>query len=72
MASDRILELSIAERDKLSKAISALQDTPKRPPTFETSPMPAGPSKRSKRTISAATRKKMAEGQRRRFAKMKA
>jgi hypothetical protein len=73
MATDHILTLLIAERVKLDKAIAALKDggsvssgTPKKPAAIETHAAP------KKRKVSAAARKRMAEGQKKRWAALKA
>jgi hypothetical protein len=74
MPTDYIVSLLIAERDKLNLAISALQgpsDPPKKPAAIETSvAVPAAAPK--KRHVSAAARKRMAEGQKKRWAALKA
>ena len=62
MPTEHILALLIQERDKLNKAIEALQGTAKRrgrPPKNASGPVEAAP--RKKRTFSAAQRKKQAE-----------
>jgi hypothetical protein len=64
MPTDHIVALLIAERDKLDRAIEALQGT--KTPAIP----PSAPKK--KRHISAATRRKMALGQKKRFAALKA
>jgi hypothetical protein len=75
MPTDHIVALLIAERDKLNDAIEALGGTakaaaPKKPAAIETSvAAPAAPKK--KRTVSAAARKRMAEGQKKRWAAIK-
>ena len=69
MSKEQILALLFADRDKLNRAIEAL-DGPKRrgrPP----GPRTIAPAKR-KRTLSAAGRKAIAEGQRKRWAAIKA
>ena len=72
MPTDHIVALLIAERDKLNAAIEALQGTaaPKKPAAIETSATPPAPAK--KRHVSAAARKRMAEGQKKRWAAIKA
>jgi hypothetical protein len=68
--TDHIVALLIAERDKLNRAIEALQGpsgAPKKPPAIET--MSAPPKKRH---VSAAARRRMAEGQKKRWAAIKA
>jgi hypothetical protein len=72
MPTDNIFALLIAERDKLNAAIDALQGaskpaTPKKPIAIETA-VPAAPKKRH---VSAAARKRMAEGQKKRWATIK-
>ena len=74
MSAEHIVSLLIAERDKLNRAIDALGGAgkrpgrpPKGPAAFETSA--AIPKKRH---VSAAARKRMAEGQRKRWAAIKA
>jgi hypothetical protein len=74
MPIDQILPLLIAERDKLNRAIEALQGPtkrpgrpPKKPLAIETSA--AAPKKRQ---VSAAARRRMAAGQRKRWAAIKA
>jgi hypothetical protein len=74
MPTDHIVALLIAERDKLNAAIEALQGTsktaaPKKPPSIETA-VAAAP--RKKRHLSAAARKRMADGQKKRWAAIKA
>jgi len=62
MATEHILELLVQERDKLNKAIEALQGPAKRrgrPQKNSSGPEEAAPKK--KRTFSAAQRKKQAE-----------
>lgn len=73
MPTDHIVALLIAERDKLNAAIEALQGTsktaaPKKPIATETT-VAAAP--RKKRHVSAAARKRMAEGQKKRWAAIK-
>jgi hypothetical protein len=79
MPTDNILALLIAERDKLSQAIEALQGPtkrrgrpPKNPLAVTTSAAaPARPKKKT-RTFSAAQRKAAAERMRQMWAKRKA
>jgi hypothetical protein len=73
MPTDHIIALLIAERDKLTHAIEALQGPlkhrgrpPKKPVAIETSAAP------KKRRVSAAARRKMAAAQKRRWAAIKA
>jgi hypothetical protein len=68
MATESIVALLIAERDKLERAISALQAGGAE--TRNLKPAEVAPKK--KRHISAATRRKMALGQRRRQAALRA
>ena len=74
MPIDQILPMLIAERDKLNRAIEALQGPskrigrpPKKPVAVETSV--AAPKKRH---VSAAARRKMAAAQKKRWAAIKA
>jgi hypothetical protein len=60
MPTDHILALLLAERDKLNHAIEALKGTK------------VEASAPKKRHMSAATRRKMALGQKRRYAALKA
>jgi hypothetical protein len=62
MATESIIALLIAERDKLDKAIAALQGG------GTEAGNPARAEAPKKRFISAATRRKMALGQKRRHA----
>jgi hypothetical protein len=66
MPTDHIVALLIAERDKLNRAIAALHGTA----TIRTSAAAAAAPKK-KRHISAATRRKMALGQKKRYAALK-
>ena len=62
MPTEHILALLIQERDRLNRAIEALQGPLKRrgrPPKSVTAPLEEAP--RKKRTFSAAQRKKQAE-----------
>jgi hypothetical protein len=73
MPTDHIVALLIAERDKLNAAIEALQGTaktaaPKKPAAVDAT---AGAAPRKKRHVSAAARKRMAEGQKKRWAAIK-
>jgi hypothetical protein len=80
MPTDHIVALLIAERDKLNRAIEALQGTVKRrgrPPKSDSSATPTpvadgtgAPVK--KRHVSAAARRKMAAAQKKRWAAIKA
>ena len=77
MPTDHIVALLIAERDKLNTAIEALGGTakaatPKKPAAPETAhAAPSAPSVRKKRHVSAAARRKMALGQKKRWAAIK-
>ena len=72
MPTEHILALLIAERDKLNRALEALQGPIKRrgrPPKNAIGSMPStstAPAK--KRAFTAATRRKMAAAQRKRWA----
>jgi hypothetical protein len=67
MATEHILSLLIAERDKLSKAIDALGGTPKpvaRPTKAIEAPAPAAaaaPKKRHRKPLTAAQKKAHSE-----------
>jgi hypothetical protein len=69
MPTDHIVALLIAERDKLNAAIDALQGLAKKPAATATEPTATAPKKRK---VSAAARKRMAEGQKKRWAAIKA
>ena len=72
MPTDHIIALLIAEREKLDRAIEALKGTPEAPKksaATATAPNAAAPKKRH---VSAAARRKMAEGQKKRWAAIKA
>jgi hypothetical protein len=68
MATESIVALLIAERDKLERAIAALQAGGAQKGNLK----PAEVAPKKKRHISAATRRKMALGQRRRQSALKA
>jgi hypothetical protein len=79
MPTDSILSLLISERDKLNRAIAALQGTPGRgrPPKGETIPangysLALAAELKPKRHVSAASRRKMALAQKRRWAAFRA
>jgi hypothetical protein len=74
MPIDQILPLLIAERDKLNRAIEALQGPTKRPgrPPKKTIGIETSAAAPKKRQVSAAARRRMAEGQRKRWAAIKA
>jgi hypothetical protein len=75
MPTDHIVALLIAERDKLNRAIEALQGPTKhrgRPPKNAvpaSAPVAEAPKKRH---VSAAARRKMAAAQKKRWAAIKA
>jgi len=81
MPTDHIVSLLIAERDKLNRAIEALQGEvkrlgrpPKKPVAIETetpTSADAASAPKKKRHVSAAARKKMADAQKRRWAAIK-
>jgi hypothetical protein len=70
MPTEHIVSLLIQERDKLNRAIDALQGTGKRRgrPPKNSSSVAEAPKKRE---FSAATRRKMALGQKRRWEAVK-
>jgi hypothetical protein len=74
MPTEPILSLLIQERDRLSRAIEALQGPAKRrgrpPKNLASAVAVAAPKKR--KGFSAATRKKMALAQKKRWAALKA
>jgi hypothetical protein len=73
MPTEHIITLLIQERDKLNRAIEALQGGAKRrgrPPKSVSSAVETEPSK--KRKVSAAARRKMAAAQKKRWAAAKA
>jgi hypothetical protein len=79
MQSNDIIALLVAERDKLNAAIEALQGFTKKPVVAETASAGGGSGKATvaatapkKRKVSAAARKRMAEGQKKRWAAIKA
>ena len=75
MPTDHILALLTAERDKLSAAIAALQGEGKtrgRPAAISVASVSEGAPTPRKRKVSAAARKRMAEGQKKRWAAIKA
>jgi hypothetical protein len=73
MPTEHILSLLIQERDRLNRAIEALQGPMKRrgrpPKNLGTTDSPAGSRKR--KAFSAATRKRMALAQKKRWAALK-
>lgn len=70
MPTDHIIALLIAERNKLNRAIEALEGPTKKPAAIETAM--AAPAAPKKRHVSAAARRKMAAGQKKRWAALKA
>ena len=77
MASEHILSLLVQERDRLNRAIEALQGPtkrigrpPKNPLAVAVLGIPPAPKKR--KPFSAAVRKKMALAQKKRWAAIKA
>ena len=75
MPIEHILTLLIAERDRLNRAIDALQGPPKRTARPSKNQVPAIESdttKPKKRHVSAAARRKMAAAQKKRWAAVKA
>jgi hypothetical protein len=80
MPTDQIVSLLIAERDKLNRAIEALQGAVKRRGRPRKSSIPVVPASTTanesapvkKRHVSAASRRKMALAQKKRWAAKKA
>jgi hypothetical protein len=72
MPTDHIVALLIAERDKLNRAIEALQGTKTPAVAAIDAPIAEATAPKKKRHISAATRRKMALGQKKRYAALKA
>ena len=75
MQTEQIVALLIAERDRLSSAIEALQGSPHRGPAPKSAVTHAATAETvapKKRRMSAAGRKAIAEGARRRWAAIKA
>jgi hypothetical protein len=71
-STDSIVALLISERDKLDRAIGALQGTEEsHSPTAQTSVV-EGAEPRKKRHVSVAARRRMALGQKKRWAARKA
>jgi hypothetical protein len=68
MPTDHIIVLLITERDKLNRAIEALQEPTKKPVAVATVPASTTPKKRH---VSAAARRKMAAAQKKRWAAIK-
>ena len=68
--TEHIVALLIQERDRLNRAIEALQGPVKRrgrPPKHSPDPVGTSAAPAPKRSFSAATRKKMAAAQRKRW-----
>jgi hypothetical protein len=72
MSTDSIVALLISERDKLDRAIKALQETETSPSPTVSAPVAEGKSAVKKRHVSAAGRRRMALGQKKRWANLKA
>ena len=74
MQTEQIVALLIQERDRLSRAIEALQGSAKRRGRPPKNPLAAAyvAAPRKRRPFSAATRKKMAAAQKKRWAAVKA
>jgi len=73
MSTEHIVSLLIAERDRIQAAITALHGTPEpEPNTVPDWVLPKTAPAPKKRTISAASRRRMAEGQRKRWAAINA
>lgn len=77
MPIDHVVALLIAERDKLNAAIEALQGPRKKPVVADSASAGGGGGKAvasapKKRKVSTAARKRMAEGQKKRWAAIKA
>jgi hypothetical protein len=75
MPTEHIVALLIAERDKLNRAIEALQGSPKRvgrPPKSDAPVVEPNSAAPKKRHVSAAARRKMAAAQKKRWAAIKA
>jgi hypothetical protein len=71
MPTDHIVALLIAERDKLNAAIEALQASPKSATPKKAVAVEASVAAPKTRHVSAAARKRMAEGQKKRWAAIK-
>jgi hypothetical protein len=77
MATEHIIALLIQERDKLNRAIEALQGSAKRrgrpPKNLSVSTgVQGGDAPKKRKPLSAATRRKMARAQKKRWAEKKA
>jgi hypothetical protein len=74
MPTAHILALLLAERDKLNRAIEALEGSPKqvgRPPRGEAPAVEPNSAAPKKRHMSAVARRKMAAAQKKRWAAIK-
>ncbi len=71
MATDHILALLVSERNKLTKAIEALQG-PTKLPSVERVSKPASPARRAKRKLSAAGKLAIITATKKRWAAVKA
>jgi hypothetical protein len=75
MPTEHIVALLIAERDRLNRAIEALQGPAKRrgrPPKNQLAVIADTAQPKKKRHVSAAARRKMAAAQKKRWAAVKA
>ena len=72
MSTESIVALLITERDKLDRAIKALQGTEKSPSPPVTAAVIEGKAPSKKRHVSAAARRRMALGQKKRWDALKA
>jgi hypothetical protein len=71
MPTEHIVQLLIQERDRLSRAIEALQGPVKRrgrPPKNSAMPAPVVEAPKKRKPFSAATKRKMARAQKKRWA----
>jgi hypothetical protein len=71
MPTEHIVSLLITERDRLNRAIAALQGPAKRPKN-QVPAIESDTNKPKKRHVSAAARRRMAAAQKRRWAAVKA
>ena len=74
MPTEHILALLVGERDRLNRAIEALQGPAKRrgrPPKNPLAAVEIAPAPIKKRFVSAASRRKMAAAQKKRWAAIK-
>jgi hypothetical protein len=72
MSTDSIIVLLIAERNKLDRAIEALGGTKRALPPAVAAPAVEASEPGKKRHVSAAARRRMALGQKKRWAALKA